>query len=63
MQLRLALTRYCFTSTRLSTNHRPACIAHTAAILLHGYWAMYDPPPDPPCVCHTPYNIGNGNIV
>jgi len=18
---------------------------------------------DPPCVCHTPYNIGNGNIV
>jgi len=20
-------------------------------------------PPDPPCVCHTSYNIGNGNIV
>jgi len=26
---------------------RPACIAHTGAILLHGYWAIYDPPPDP----------------
>ena len=23
---------------------RPACIAHTVAILLHGYWAIYDPP-------------------
>jgi len=33
------------------------------AIPLHGYWAIYDPPPDPRCVCHTPYNIGNGNIV
>jgi len=21
------------------------------------------PPPDPPFICHTPYNIGNGNIV
>jgi len=21
------------------------------------------PPPDPPCVCNTPYNIGSGNIV
>ena len=24
---------------------RPACIAHTVAILLHGYQAIYDPPP------------------
>jgi len=23
---------------------RPACIAHTVAMLLHGYWAIYDPP-------------------
>ena len=23
---------------------RPACIAHTVAILLHDYWAIYDPP-------------------
>ena len=21
------------------------------------------PPTDPPCLCHTPYNIGDGNIV
>jgi len=21
------------------------------------------PPPDPPCICHTPYNIGSGNIL
>ena len=21
------------------------------------------PPPDPPCVCNTPYDIGSGNIV
>ena len=21
------------------------------------------PPPDPPCICHTPYNIGSGNSV
>jgi len=27
------------------------CIAHTIAILLHGYCAKYDPPPDPPSVC------------
>jgi len=23
---------------------RLACIAHTVAILLHGYWAIQDPP-------------------
>jgi len=23
---------------------RPACIAHTVAIVLHGYWAIYNPP-------------------
>jgi len=39
------------------------CIAHTIAILLHDYCAIYDPPPDPPCISHTPYNIGNDNIV
>jgi len=42
---------------------RRACIARTVAILLHGYWAVYDPPLDLPLVCHTPYNIGNNNIV
>jgi len=24
--------------------------------------AIYDPPRDPPFVCHTPYTIGNGNL-
>ena len=39
-------------------------IPHTDAILLHDYWTVYDPPPsDLPFVCHTPYNIGNNNIV
>ena len=36
---------------------RPACIAHTVAILLHTYWAIYDPPPPPrPPFC-TPYTM------
>ena len=42
---------------------RPACIAHTITILLHGYRAIYDPPLDLNLVYHTPYNIGNDNIV
>ena len=37
----------------------PTCIGHPDAILLHDYWAVYDPPSGLPCVCHTPYNIGN----
>jgi len=41
----------------------PTCTARTIAILLHVYCAIYDAPPDPPCVCHTTYNIGNNNIV
>ena len=40
----------------------PTCIARTIAILLHVYCAIYDSP-DPSLVCHTPYDIGNGNIV
>jgi len=40
-----------------------ACIAHTVAILLHSYRAIYDPLPNPPVVCRAPYNIGNNNIV
>ena len=39
----------------------PTCTAHTIVILLHDYCAIYDPLLDPPFVCHTPYNIGNGN--
>ena len=42
----------------------PTCISRTIAILLHVFSARYDaPPPDPPFVCYTLYNIGNGNIV
>ena len=41
---------------------RPACIAPTVAIRLHDYWAIYGPR-DIPRVCHTPYNIGNNNLV
>jgi len=32
---------------------------NTYARFLCNIW----PPPDPPCWCHTPYNIGNDNIV
>ena len=38
----------------------PTCIARTIAILLHVHGEIYDAPPDPPFVCNTPYNIGNG---
>jgi len=41
----------------------PSCIVLTNPILLHVYCAIYEAPPDHPFVCHTPYNIGNGNIV
>jgi len=38
----------------------PTCIAHNSAIILHVYYARYDPPTPPPlCVCHTLYNIDN----
>jgi len=40
----------------------PTCIAHPGAILLHGYWTVYDSPSDLPFLCYTPYNIGNKNI-
>jgi len=41
----------------------PTCIARTIAIPLYVHCATYDAPPDPAFVCHTAYNIGNGNIV
>jgi len=40
----------------------PTRIARTIARPLHDYRAIYDPL-RPPCVCHTPYNVGHGNIV
>jgi len=65
----LAFTRYCFTikpdrgSQIILLLTSPACKASPNAILLHVHCALYDTPPDPSFVCHTPYNIGNGNIV
>ena len=64
-----AFTRYSFTSSRVCTNQSsfdcppPTCIAHLFAHLLQNYCAMHAPPPDPPFVCHTSYNISNCNIV
>jgi len=34
----------------------PICIAHTIAILLHGYCAIYDPPQPPSCMPYTIHN-------
>ena len=48
---RLAFTRYSFTSQLSCTSHSslyclaPPCIAHTIAIQLHDFCALYDPPP------------------
>jgi len=41
----------------------PIYITHTTAILMRNVCAIYDPPPEPPYWCDTPYNIGNDNIV
>ena len=41
----------------------PTCIAHPGVIPFHDYWSVYDTPSDLPCVCHTPCNIGDNNIV
>jgi len=38
-------------------------IAQPDALLLCDYWAVYNPPSGPPCVCNTPYHIGDNNIV
>jgi len=41
---------------RVQSFPAPTCIVHPAAILLHDYWALCDPPSDLPCICHTPYS-------
>ena len=41
----------------------PTYKAYPFAILLHDHCAVYAPPPTASFVCHTPYNIGDGNIV
>jgi len=35
----------------------PACIAHPGAILLHGYWTVYDSRSGLPFVCYTPVGL------
>ena len=64
----LAFTRYCFTPklscTSKSSFYWPLHLhcshyCNTIARLMRNIRF----PPDPPCVCHTPYNIGDGNIV
>jgi len=39
----------------------PTCIAHTVAMLLQYYCAIFDPPPTPRFLCHTPYNSVHSN--
>ena len=54
----------CTTSTSQSSFYCPLHLhcphsCNTIARLM----SNIQPPPDLPCVCHTPYNIGDGNIV
>ena len=67
---KIAFTRCCFTSklycaSQLSLHCSPPPTKPTLmhAILLHDHCAIYVPPIDLPYICHTPYNIGHGNIV
>jgi len=67
---RFAFIRYdCFTSSRLCTNQSSFHSSGPPALptLLQSYCTVIGqytrPPPDPSFVCHTPYNIGNSNIV
>ena len=43
--------------------YRVKPLTHTGAIQLHDYWAVYDSPTDRLCVCYTPHNICNDNIM
>ena len=58
-------TRYYFTSSRLCTNQSsfhpsiPPALPTVLSRLLGNITRSFDLP----CVCHTPYNIGNGNVV
>ena len=64
----LAFTRYCFTYTRLCTSQSSFHSSGAPALptLLQYYCTaigQYTTPLDLPLVCHTPYNVGNNNIV
>jgi len=57
--LELGLYKILFHFSRLCTSQasfhfRPACIGHSVEILVHDYWAIYAPPPQPPFVFYTP---------
>ena len=41
----------------------PTCKAYPVARLLHDRCAVHARPPTPACRCHTPYDVGDGNIV
>jgi len=41
----------------------PTCIAYPGTIPLHAHWTVYNSPSHLPCVCYTPYNVDNNNIV
>ena len=64
----LAFTRYCFTS-KLYCGSPPSfyCPPPPAKPTLLQYYctpiSQYTLPTDPPFVCHTPYHIGDCNIV
>jgi len=71
--LDLAYIRYSFTcfvcvqESIIPLLPSPICITHTTAIQLRDLCAIHDLPPTLPLyatfICHTPYNIGNNNIV
>ena len=69
MDTNLAFTKYCFTSKALLWESIILLLPPLPAtpILLQYYcmtFAQYAPPNrPPPLACHTPYTIGDGNIV
>ena len=60
---RYSFTFFCVHECIIHVFLPPIRITHTTATLVCDFCATYDPPPDPLLICHTLYNIGNGNIV
>ena len=68
VKAQLAFTRYSFTCRRVCTNQSSFHSSGPPAIptLLQYYFTIigqYTTPLELPCVCHTPYKIGNNNVV
>jgi len=64
----LAFTRYCFTSNLDCGNQSSFdCSSHLQSLpycnTISRPLRNIRPPTNPPFVCHTPYTIGDGNIV